>query len=117
LFGRSCRFLCSFILVKLTSCLLWFASTDYSHVKAQRILNSELADTLGNLLSRACAKSLNPGQIYPSANAEHLADLLRSLDAAKRLQDTLLQLSGEWIGMESGVQGVPGMEWSAALSF
>nr|XP_036674388.1 methionine--tRNA ligase, mitochondrial [Drosophila suzukii] len=66
---------------------------NYSHVKAQRILNSELADTLGNLLSRACAKSLNPGQIYPSANAEHLADLLRSLDAAKRLQDTLLQLS------------------------
>ncbi|XP_043654021.1 methionine--tRNA ligase, mitochondrial [Drosophila teissieri] len=66
---------------------------NYSHVKAQRILNSELADTLGNLLSRASAKSLNPGQIYPSASAEHLADLLRSLDAAKRLQDSLLQLS------------------------
>jgi len=74
--------------------------TDYSHVKAQRILNSELADTLGNLLSRASAKSLNPGQIYPSPSAEHLADLLRSLDAAKRLQDSLLQLSGEWIAME-----------------
>ncbi|EDX12973.1 GD20436 [Drosophila simulans] len=66
---------------------------NYSHVKAQRILNSELADTLGNLLSRASAKSLNPGQIYPSTSAEHLADLLRSLDAAKRLQDSLLQLS------------------------
>ncbi|KAH8384148.1 hypothetical protein KR009_012255 [Drosophila setifemur] len=70
-----------------------FDSKDYSHVKAMRILNSELADTLGNLLSRACAKTLNPRQIYPSAHAEHLADLLQSLDAAKRLQESLLQLS------------------------
>ncbi|KAH8375892.1 hypothetical protein KR200_006401 [Drosophila serrata] len=66
---------------------------NYSHVKAQRILNSELADTLGNLLSRACAKSLNPRQIYPSVHDEHLADLLQSLDSAKRLQEQLLQLS------------------------
>ncbi|BFF90563.1 methionine--tRNA ligase mitochondrial [Drosophila madeirensis] len=66
---------------------------NYSQVKAQRILNSELADTLGNLLSRACAKSLNPCQVYPQPHAEHLADLLQSVDAAKRLRDSLLQLS------------------------
>ncbi|KAH8278375.1 hypothetical protein KR018_001350 [Drosophila ironensis] len=65
---------------------------NYSHVKALRILNSELADTLGNLLSRACAKTLNPRQIYPSAHAEHLEDLLRNQEAAKRLQESLLQL-------------------------
>ncbi|KAH8326261.1 hypothetical protein KR067_004547 [Drosophila pandora] len=66
---------------------------NYSHVKALRILNSELADTLGNLLSRACAKTLNPRQIYPSAQAEHLAEILGCLDAAKRLQESLLLLS------------------------
>lgn len=68
---------------------------DFSHVKALRILNSELADTLGNLLSRACAKSLNPQHIYPVCHAEHLSTLLQELDAAKRLQETLLQLPGK----------------------
>lgn len=68
---------------------------DFSHVKALRILNSELADTLGNLLSRACAKSLNPQHIYPACHGEHLSTLLLELDAAKRLQETLLQLPGK----------------------
>lgn len=69
--------------------------SDFSHVKALRILNSELADTLGNLLSRACAKSLNPQLIYPACHAEYLSTLLQELDAAKRLQETLLQLPGK----------------------
>lgn len=68
---------------------------DFSHVKALRILNSELADTLGNLLSRACAKPLNPQHIYPACHGEHLSTLLQELDAAKRLQETLLQLPGK----------------------
>ncbi|XP_068153424.1 LOW QUALITY PROTEIN: methionine--tRNA ligase, mitochondrial [Drosophila tropicalis] len=66
---------------------------NYSHVKALRILNSELADTLGNLLSRACAKSLNPTQIYPALHSEELTELLHNLDAAKRLKESLLQLA------------------------
>ncbi|XP_050340257.1 methionine--tRNA ligase, mitochondrial [Bactrocera neohumeralis] len=64
---------------------------NFSNVKALRILNSELADTLGNLLSRACAKSLNPQQVYPRLHAAQLADLLQ-MDAAKRLQDSLQQI-------------------------
>lgn len=67
--------------------------TDFSNVKALRILNSELADTLGNLLSRACAKSLNPRQVYPRLHAVQLDDLLR-MDATKRLQDALQQIEG-----------------------
>ncbi|XP_034487769.1 methionine--tRNA ligase, mitochondrial isoform X2 [Drosophila innubila] len=67
---------------------------NFSHVKALRILNSELADTLGNLLSRACAKSLNPQQMYPVPHAEHFSQLLRDLDAAKRMQEAKLQLAG-----------------------
>ncbi|EDV91633.1 methionine--tRNA ligase, mitochondrial [Drosophila grimshawi] len=67
---------------------------NFSHVKALRILNSELADTLGNLLSRACAKTLNPHQVYPASHVEHLPQLLQDLDAAKRLQEALLQLAG-----------------------
>ncbi|XP_011202671.2 methionine--tRNA ligase, mitochondrial [Bactrocera dorsalis] len=64
---------------------------NFSNVKALRILNSELADTLGNLLSRACAKSLNPQQVYPRLHAVQLADLVQ-MDAAKRLQDALQQI-------------------------
>ncbi|XP_067616726.1 methionine--tRNA ligase, mitochondrial [Eurosta solidaginis] len=64
---------------------------NFSHAKALRILNSELANTLGNLLSRACAKSLNPQQVYPRLHAAQLDDLLR-MDAAKRLQDALQQI-------------------------
>lgn len=39
---------------------------DYSSVKIQRILNSELADTLGNLLNRCSGTLVNPGQIFPA---------------------------------------------------
>ncbi|KAL7730499.1 hypothetical protein ACLKA6_000502 [Drosophila palustris] len=66
---------------------------NFSHVKALRVLNSELADTLGNLLSRVCARSLNPQQLYPAPQAEHFSQLLRDLDAAKRMQEALLQLA------------------------
>lgn len=37
---------------------------NYSDTKILRILNSELADTLGNLLSRCTGQALNPEQIF-----------------------------------------------------
>lgn len=36
-----------------------------------RIVNSELADGLGNLVNRCCGKSLNPSQIRPAVTASH----------------------------------------------
>ena len=33
-----------------------------------RIINTELADGLGNLVSRCCGKSLNPSQTRPGVN-------------------------------------------------
>lgn len=41
----------------------------------KRIINSELADTFGNLLSRCCGKSLNPEQWYPTYSAEEVSQL------------------------------------------
>ncbi|KAJ4439347.1 hypothetical protein ANN_07469, partial [Periplaneta americana] len=38
---------------------------NYSETKAIRILNSELADSLGNLLNRCSGATVNPGQIFP----------------------------------------------------
>lgn len=38
---------------------------NYSDLKIRRILNSELADTWGNLLNRCCGKAINPKLIYP----------------------------------------------------
>lgn len=59
-----------------------------------RILNAELADTLGNLLSRVCAKSLNPRQIYPRVHTAQLRDILKT-DTARHLWDSLEQLDGK----------------------
>uniref|UniRef100_A0A0A9XWG0 Methionine--tRNA ligase, mitochondrial n=1 Tax=Lygus hesperus TaxID=30085 RepID=A0A0A9XWG0_LYGHE len=39
--------------------------SNYSDVKIQRILNAELADTLGNLLNRSCGKTVNQRQLFP----------------------------------------------------
>ncbi|XP_059609929.1 methionine--tRNA ligase, mitochondrial [Phlebotomus argentipes] len=61
---------------------------NYSDVKIFRYLNAELADTLGNLLSRCCAKSLNPQQIWPAFDAEILEELLK-IDATKKLIECL----------------------------
>lgn len=54
-------------------------------------MNSELADTLGNLLSRACAKVINAKQVIPPIDQEELEVLLRN-DAAKSLVDQLKAL-------------------------
>lgn len=66
---------------------------DYSDTKLIRILNSELADTLGNLLSRASAKSLNPRQVFPKIHMYSFKGLLES-DATKRLIESLAELPG-----------------------
>lgn len=61
-----------------------------------RILNSELADTLGNLLSRVCAKSVNTRQISPTLHRSEFEKLLQ-LDATKKLVNLCEALPGEFI--------------------
>lgn len=56
-----------------------------------RILNSELADTFGNLLSRACAKTLNPQQIFPQVHNEQLKELIM-MDSCKPLLEKLTEV-------------------------
>ncbi|XP_037531631.1 methionine--tRNA ligase, mitochondrial [Nematolebias whitei] len=38
---------------------------DYTQDKVMKLLNAELADTLGGLLNRCTAPALNPAQVYP----------------------------------------------------
>lgn len=64
---------------------------DYSDIKISRILNSELADTIGNLLSRACAKSLNPHQKFPQIHNDQLSEIIK-LEACKLLIEKLSEL-------------------------
>lgn len=59
-----------------------------------RILNSELADTLGNLLSRGCAKSVNVQQIFPHLDTAYFHDNLMKLDVTKKLVELVAQLPG-----------------------
>lgn len=61
---------------------------NYSDVKLMRILNSELADTLGNLLSRCCAKSLNPMSKSPELNEQSFIDL-KQLDITSMLIESV----------------------------
>lgn len=41
------------------------SDTDYSRTQALRRINSELADTYGNLMSRCCAPAINPNRVIP----------------------------------------------------
>ncbi|XP_038049947.1 methionine--tRNA ligase, mitochondrial-like [Patiria miniata] len=43
---------------------------DYTDEKVLKLLNVELADNLGNLLSRVTGKALNPAQVFPQFHAE-----------------------------------------------
>ncbi|KAL4631570.1 methionine-tRNA ligase, mitochondrial [Arapaima gigas] len=43
---------------------------DYYDDKAVKLLNTELADSLGGLLNRCTARSLNPAQVYPNFYVE-----------------------------------------------
>lgn len=61
---------------------------NYSDTKIVRMLNAELADTLGNLLSRCCAKTLNPRQVVPKLEESSLKRL-EKLDEYKILKDLL----------------------------
>lgn len=75
--------------------------SDYSDTKAIRILNSELADTLGNLLSRCTATVLNPDQVFPGIGPTALRDVA-SLDVTKKLMDSVSELPGKVEGRLKG---------------
>uniref|UniRef100_A0A182QE22 Methionine--tRNA ligase, mitochondrial n=1 Tax=Anopheles farauti TaxID=69004 RepID=A0A182QE22_9DIPT len=64
---------------------------NYSDTKVLRILNSELADTLGNLLSRCCGKALNAGSIFPAVD-EDAFEALQNIDATKRMLEVLEEM-------------------------
>ncbi|GFG35949.1 hypothetical protein Cfor_02919 [Coptotermes formosanus] len=57
---------------------------NYSETKAIRILNAELADTLGNLLNRCSGTTVNPDQIFPQF-CQHSFDTYCKTEEALRL--------------------------------
>lgn len=64
------------------------SDTDYNQVQAVRRLNSEMADTFGNLLSRACAPAINPKQVIPTK----IDPSYKSNDKMVELEDALSSL-------------------------
>lgn len=60
-----------------------------------RILNSELADTLGNLLSRGCARTVNRKQVFPRLNRTVFDDELMQLEVTQKLVDLIDRLPGK----------------------
>lgn len=64
---------------------------NYSDEKAIRILNSELADSLGNLLNRCCGAIVNPEQIFPQFCPDSF-DILCRCEEASRLVEALSAL-------------------------
>lgn len=67
---------------------------DYSDTKIKNILNSELADSFGNLLSRCCGKVLNPDQQFPKLHYDIFENLLKNSDTAIKLTTSLKELPG-----------------------
>jgi len=71
----------------LIRCSTTHSDNEYSRTQALRRINSELADTYGNLLNRCCAPAINPRQVITKTfltNALtpeiiHLVDQLRAL--------------------------------------
>lgn len=68
---------------------------DYSETKAIRILNSELADSLGNLLNRCSGRTVNPDQIIPHF-CQHSFSTYCNSDEALALVESLSALPGKW---------------------
>lgn len=69
---------------------------DYSDEKVKRIINSELADTFGNLLSRCCAKSLNRAQMYPQYDGQSVSALVRSHgEIVEKLLESTITLAAQ----------------------
>ncbi|XP_014272431.1 methionine--tRNA ligase, mitochondrial isoform X1 [Halyomorpha halys] len=69
------------------------SDSNYSETKALRILNSELADTLGNLLNRCCALTINEKQEFPKFNETSFEKY--SKDAASDLISSVNMLQDE----------------------
>ncbi|KYB25592.1 Methionine--tRNA ligase, mitochondrial-like Protein [Tribolium castaneum] len=70
---------------------------NYSDTKVIRILNSELADTLGNLLSRCCGTALNPHQTFPKIEASAFESVASS-DVTKKLIEDVATLPDVCMG-------------------
>jgi len=64
---------------------------NYSDEKIIKILNAELANTFGNLFSRACANSLNPEQKIPKIDPEQMNELIKN-ESCKILFEKLTEL-------------------------
>lgn len=61
-------------------------SSDYSDIKATRIINAEIVNTLGNLLSRVCAPAINKRQVVPNTTLKDLKEFENSLKLIKKLK-------------------------------
>ncbi|XP_049282237.1 methionine--tRNA ligase, mitochondrial [Anopheles funestus] len=70
---------------------------NYSDTKILRVLNSELADTLGNLLSRCCGKALNAASTFPAIDLEAF-EALKEVDATKRMLEALEEMPDKTLG-------------------
>ncbi|XP_068228435.1 methionine--tRNA ligase, mitochondrial [Palaemon carinicauda] len=51
------------------------SDNNWSDTRVVRLLNAELANSLGNLLNRCSAPSLNPNQEFPSLSLQYLNDI------------------------------------------
>lgn len=81
-------FLLMLLFVIKFTCFFSFLSLDFSFLQLKRFLNTEIADTLGNLLNRCASLQINQKQIYPAtpnlknttdANILNIINLLSSV--------------------------------------
>ncbi|XP_031350428.1 methionine--tRNA ligase, mitochondrial-like [Photinus pyralis] len=93
-FNRSLLYTCDGLRYFLLREGVAHSDGNYSDTKLTRILNSELADTLGNLLSRCCSSALNPNQVFPEIDSEAF-ERVASMDVTKKIMDAVMKLPGK----------------------
>ena len=73
---------------------MFIGHTDYTDERVKECINSDVVNTLGNLLSRCTGGAVNPDQVFPSPPDPNLWDRLAS-DAERDMLVRLHELPGE----------------------
>ena len=69
--------------------------TDYSDHRVVECINTELVNTLGNLLSRCTSTALNPNQVFPKFEFDVFDE--KATSECKEMMGHLRELPGEFI--------------------
>lgn len=82
------------------------SDTGYSQMQATRLVNAELADNYGNLLSRSCAPAINPDQVIPIGLIEPIDENIIEIKERLQTLSTTCRVHYEEANFYKGVDAI-----------